>query len=237
MKKAFIINESIEFGWNKFKANFAPLLITVLIMMYGPQFLYLPAYLIFWIGFLGIALQFYPLSCIGFYTSFQLLLLMIFCSIFMRLIFYKVTLMAHDNMKFKPINIFEMIEVFLKYFAGSLLYGLIVFCGLILCIVPGIIWGIKLQFFAYLIIDKKMGPIEALTKSWNITKGSKWNLFLLGIMSLLINFAGLIAFCVGMFIAMPVTMLMYAYAYRKLLAHAEANKLPPKADSPASNTV
>ncbi|MEA3324508.1 MAG: hypothetical protein U9Q37_05135 [Euryarchaeota archaeon] len=61
---------------------------------------------------------------------------------------------------------------------GLILYGFIVVGGLILLTIPGIIWAIKFQFFDYLIVDKGLGPIDALEKSSEITRGVKWDLFI-----------------------------------------------------------
>ncbi|MBU1888281.1 MAG: hypothetical protein KKB46_03710, partial [Candidatus Omnitrophica bacterium] len=84
------------------------------------------------------------------------------------------------NDKEKPIfsDLFSCFHLFFKYIAGTILYLLIMIGGLCLLVVPGIIWMIKFQFFGFLIIDKNLGPIEALKKSYEITRGVKWNLFL-----------------------------------------------------------
>lgn len=80
---------------------------------------------------------------------------------------------------------------------------------------------IKLQFYSYFIVDKNAGPIEALKKSWAITRGVKWDLFLFGLLLGLITLAGLLALVVGLFVAIPVGLLANTYVYRKLLARAE----------------
>ena len=51
------------------------------------------------------------------------------------------------------------------FFLAMLLFELITTVGLLLLVVPGIIWGIKMQFFVYCIVDKNVGPIEALKMS------------------------------------------------------------------------
>ena len=89
-------------------------------------------------------------------------------------------------------------------------------------IVPGVIWAIKYQFFAYLIVDKKMGPWEAIQKSGEMTAGNKGNLFLLGLILALINIAGAICLLVGLFATIPTTMLAIVYVYRKLLGEVAA---------------
>ncbi len=104
----------------------------------------------------------------------------------------------------------------LNYALASILYGLITILGFILLIIPGIIFTTRLQFYSYLIVEKNMKPIEALKKSWQITKSNTWQLFLFGILLGLIILAGALALVVGLFIAIPTTMIASAYVYRKL---------------------
>ena len=101
------------------------------------------------------------------------------------------------------------------YIITNVIRQIIIIVGLILFIIPGIIFAIKLQFVDYLIVDKKMG-IDSLSKSWNMTKGVKWNLFLLWILIALINIAGALLLLVGLFITVPLSMVATAYVYRKL---------------------
>lgn len=121
-----------------------------------------------------------------------------------------------DRKKPKFEDLYIHYRLFINYFVGSLLYGLIVLVGLILFVVPGIIWAIKFHFYEYFIVDKKMGPLEALSASGKITKGNKWNLFLLGLIFFGLAILGLLAFGVGIFVVWPVAMIATAYVYRKL---------------------
>ena len=49
--------------------------------------------------------------------------------------------------------------------------------GLVCFIIPGIIILIRLTFSIYYLIDKDMGPIEAIKASWKLTRGFTWPLF------------------------------------------------------------
>jgi uncharacterized membrane protein len=98
------------------------------------------------------------------------------------------------------------------------LQALIVIGGFILLIIPGIFFALRLQFTCYLIVDKNLGPVEAVKTSWKITKGNAWNLFFLGILLGLINILGLLCLIVGLFVTVPLTMLATTFVYRKLLS-------------------
>lgn len=128
----------------------------------------------------------------------------------------KLFLKIHDGQKPTYSELLSEYPLFFKFLAASILNGIIVFIGTLLLIIPGIILSIKLQFYPYLIIDKKMGPIEALKRSWEITKGVKWNLFLFGLLMALVNLAGFLALIVGLLVTIPTTILATIFVYRKL---------------------
>lgn len=140
----------------------------------------------------------------------------------------KITLDVLDKGKGELGDIFSQTDKLVNFILGSILYVLIVLGGLILLIVPGIIWAIKYQYFSYLIIDKNMKPMEAIKKSGEITMGNKGNLFVLGLLLCLINLAGLLCLLIGLFATIPLTMVATAYVYRKLMGEvAENNAAPP----------
>ena len=122
-----------------------------------------------------------------------------------------------DKKKAELNHLFSFKSYFWQFLLGSVLYGLIVVGGFILLIVPGIIWAIKFQYYGYFIIDKKLDAIEALKKSSALTMGVKWELLGLGLVIAGINILGALCLFVGLFAALPTTLLAYAFVYRKLL--------------------
>jgi uncharacterized membrane protein len=129
-------------------------------------------------------------------------------------------LKAHDDVEHVSIMDLWHPRPFWKYIGASLLFGLIFVVGLILVIIPGIIWGIMFGFAVYLVIDKNMWPIEALKESKRITYGYKWELFLLGILSFLVALLGIICLGVGLLVAYPVIIFANVHAYRVLSQRA-----------------
>lgn len=130
-----------------------------------------------------------------------------------------ITLEFVDKKKPKLQDIYYTKKVF-NYILASIIRSVIVIFGFILFIVPGIIFSIKLQYSEYLIVDKKLDAVDSIKKSWEMTKGVKWNLFLLGILLGLINILGLLCVFVGLLITIPLSMVANAYVYRKLLGQA-----------------
>ena len=64
----------------------------------------------------------------------------------------------------------------IKLVVGSFLYMIITVLGLIAFIIPGIIIGVRLSFYCFLIIFEDFPPVEALKESYRITAGSTWKI-------------------------------------------------------------
>ena len=133
----------------------------------------------------------------------------------------KIALRFCDNEKGELADLFSQYRLFFKYLFAFILYGLIILGGYVLLIIPGIIWGIKFWFFDYFVIDKRLGPIEALKESYAITTGVKWNLFVFFLAVIGINILGALCLLVGLFATLPTTMVAWAFVYRRLLAQTE----------------
>jgi hypothetical protein len=108
--------------------------------------------------------------------------------------------------------------------ARFLLY-LGVFFGLLLLIIPGIIIALMLSQYLYLIIERKQGATQALGTSYNLTDGSKLNLFVLAIAAFGVSLLGLLACCVGIFPAIGFVNLMWAVAYLAMSGQPTADAM------------
>lgn len=129
-------------------------------------------------------------------------------------------------------DLFSGRRVLLKYFVACFLYGAIVFVGLLLFIVPGIIWGIQFMFYGYLVVDKGCGPIEALEKSSALTKGVRWELLGFYLLLFGINFLGLLCLVIGLLVTTTITLIATASAYKQLSFAASAISEAPNPDLP-----
>jgi hypothetical protein len=104
-----------------------------------------------------------------------------------------------------------------SYIVASIIAGLIIFVGLILCIIPGIIAGIILMFYGFAIVDHpETGPTQALSRSRELTQGRLGELFLFGLALLGINLVGALLCFVGLLFTYGITAVAVAYAYRSL---------------------
>jgi uncharacterized membrane protein len=139
----------------------------------------------------------------------------------------KITLKFCDQEKATYRDLFSAYRLLLNYLVGSLVYGIMVAIGFVFLIVPGIYLAVKYQFYDYLIIDKGMGPIEAIKRSSVLTEGVKRNLVLFWLALVGINILGMIALGVGLIATVPVSWLANAYVYRRLQLQADNDRAIP----------
>ncbi len=207
MEKKFVFSEAIKFAWEKMKVNFW-LFVSIFIVVIIVNLI---------TGALAkrVGSMSYIISIINYCIS-----------AFIGMGVLKITLKINDNQAVSLNDIMAGSERFVDYILTSLLYGLIIFGGLILLIVPGIIWSYKYMFMTYFVIDKNMKPMDAFRASANITNGQKMNLFLFGMLLALINLAGLLCLGVGLFFTIPTTYIATTYVYRKLLGEGVMTTIP-----------
>jgi uncharacterized membrane protein len=129
-------------------------------------------------------------------------------------------LKAARNDRLKVEDMFEAFHNYWNAVLASILVGLIVIVGFIFFIVPGIIFACKLAFTPYLVVDRKMGVIEAIKESWRLTNGHAWQVFLIGLLGIPIAMAGFICLGVGIIIAIIWITLAFAYLYHAVSSSA-----------------
>ena len=201
MGRKFPTGEAIRFGWNTMKDNigfFVALLVVAFLIKGLPQ---------------GIGKLFMKDSP---FIAFLFFLTSWIVGFVVNMGFIKVSLKFCDGIKGKLDDLLSSFDLLINFIASSILYGLIVIAGLIFFIIPGIILAIKFFFYSYFIIDKRMGPVEALKASSEATKGFKMDLLLFGMLIGLINLAGFLCLVVGLIATIPTSMVAYAYVYRVL---------------------
>ena len=145
-------------------------------------------------------------------------------------------LAAHDNPETVELSALWRPHPFWKYLGLTLLFSLIIVAVFLLgfalfaalardagfavavplVVVLGAILALMLLFSGFLVIDRGLGPIQALKESHRITRGYKWSLFGLSLLLVLVNVAGLLALVVGIFVSAPVSLLALTHAYRVL---------------------
>ena len=119
-------------------------------------------------------------------------------------------------------DMFKAFRNYLNAVLASLLVGIIIVMGLILLIVPGIIFACKLAFTPYLVVDRKMEVVEAIKTSWRMTDGHAWEVFGIGLLAIPIGIAGLLLFGVGIILSIMWVSLAFASLYHAVSTYLEA---------------
>lgn len=112
-------------------------------------------------------------------------------------------------------------ENYLHIVLANLLVFALVILGVFALIVPGIIIACRLAFVSYIVMDKKLDPIEAVELSWKLTKGHGWKIFFMGFASFFIIIFGLILMIVGIFPAIIWVCSSFATLYESVLREKE----------------
>ncbi len=130
------------------------------------------------------------------------------------LIYIVVTLV--DGGTFGFADLFARAHLVFKYLLGSIMYGVIILVGLLLLLVPGIIWGAQFSLWGFYMVEYEMGPIEALKASSRATREHR--LALIGFLAvcILLFLVGAVPLLLGWIVVWPVTSLAMAWIYRTL---------------------
>jgi uncharacterized membrane protein len=195
------IAESFTFGWETFKRNF--------LFLIG---LFLAVILVS--TFMEVAGEYDTVNSGYLRFIIEVISALVEIVLDMGLIVISLKFVAGEMPEFG--DLFSRVQFVFHYLLASLVaLGIIVF-GLVLLIVPGIYFAIRLGFFTFYIVDEGAGPLDALQKSWDLTRGRVMDLFLFWMAVVLINILGFLALVVGLFASMPVSMLMIAFVFRRL---------------------
>jgi uncharacterized membrane protein len=227
--KSFSYREVLGFGWSAMKANFW-FFVGVCVVLFLMSLLG---------QILGRIMERYP-GAIPPFWFFALFAVTFIIQIILGIGLIKITLSFCDGLKPRFSTLFNGLDCFWRYLGTGLLYGLIIGGSSIACVLPFallskvmrsprlalpgfvvffilvIILSIKFGLCFYFVVDKGLGPINALRASSRATKGAKWSLFVFGILCGLINLLGMLCFFVGLFATVPMVMVAMALVYRQL---------------------
>ncbi len=115
-------------------------------------------------------------------------------------------------------ELFAGFNKFLPIFLAALLVSIAVLVGLVLLVVPGIILALGLSQWMLLIMDRDAGAMDSLKASWEMMRGYKVSLFILGLALIGINLLGALALVVGLLVSLPFSACAGAAFYERVMA-------------------
>jgi len=132
----------------------------------------------------------------------------------MGLIRISFDILAGKSPSFK--GLFSEWKLIIPFLIAQLLYAISVGLGILLFMVPGMIFLFGFLFWPYILVDQKCSSLEALKRSWRLTQGKKWELFLFVILLAALNVVGVFILGVGLLITISISLLAIAYVYRSI---------------------
>ncbi len=143
-----------------------------------------------------------------------------------------VYLKAVRSEKFDVQDMFSVFENYLNVVLAQLLVWAIVGIGIVLFVIPGIVLLCRLAFVRYLVMDRKMEPVEAVKESWRMTRPHGLQIFFMGLLVLPIFTAGAICFGVGVIPALMWVRCAFAAMYYAA-SELEKSQAQPAGSAPA----
>jgi hypothetical protein len=129
---------------------------------------------------------------------------------------YKISLEIIDNKPIKALDIFVSLDVYWKAFVAYVITQIISVIWLVLLIVPGIIFTVRFAFAPYIIIESWMRPLQALKKSWYMTKWLARDILALNIILGLINLLWMVSLFVWLLRTVPLLLIANTYLYKEI---------------------
>jgi hypothetical protein len=223
---------SLGTGWNVMTDNFLRLFLVIIVMaiVTAPyrmfQFKFdahdLDGFPFQWVDHMDNIINW---ASIGMFAAFFGLLALLYAFLVAPVFEYgKDMIFVQAARKIKPD--FELLlrgfwENYLYIVLANLLVTALVVIGFFALIIPGIIIACRLVFVSYIIMDKKLDPIEAVELSWKLTRGHGWTIFFMGFVSFFIILFGLILIIVGVFPAIIWVSSSFATLYQSVLLEKE----------------
>ncbi len=108
------------------------------------------------------------------------------------------------------------VPYFLPLVAAGLLSGALTTLGILLLVLPGVYLAVGYIFVLPLVMDKRMDVWTAMEVSRRVVHQQWWMTFALALVAALMVLAGVLAFGIGIIIAVPVATAALMYAYEDL---------------------
>jgi uncharacterized membrane protein len=103
-----------------------------------------------------------------------------------------------------------------KFLAGQMLYLLMIVIGLLLLVVPGIYLAVRYALFGFCLATGETNLMRSFQRSAILSTGSKTYLLWILVFFLVLNVLGASLLGIGLFITIPLSVLMMTTIYRQL---------------------
>jgi len=194
------IGDAVNYGWNAYWKNVGPMVVIALVIV-------------------GINIVFSAIGGASGSVVLQVILNLIgwLLGLFLALGWFRVALEITRGIRPEVGDLFKF-EGYGPYIVASIVFGIGFFLGLVLCVIPGIIFAVVFGFYGFVAAERgnEVAPMDTLRRAAEISRGHRWQLFGLAIVLALINLVGLLACVVGLIFTSGITIIAWAYTYRRI---------------------
>lgn len=129
----------------------------------------------------------------------------------------------HKGQSLKFDNFFSGFQYFSQLVIASLVSGILVVLGVILCIIPGIYLGVSYSFMIPLILDRGLNFWDAMETSRKIVSKQWFSIFAFLLVTFLINLLGALVCGFGLLVTIPLTYGAIVAAYDDIIGIQKAH--------------
>jgi DNA-directed RNA polymerase subunit RPC12/RpoP len=112
---------------------------------------------------------------------------------------------------------------FWRVFFGQLIFTIMIYIGLVLCLFPAVYVAMVFWPFMYVLVDQDVGLIESFRRSWAMTSGNLFAIFVLGLAAMGAQMLGGLACYIGLLFTTPFMFLLFAVAYCNMTGQRTAD--------------
>lgn len=136
-------------------------------------------------------------------------------SVFMQAGVIRATLEVADGRRVEVGTFFRFDDVG-KVLVAALLVGLGTAVGIVLFVIPGLVFAFLAQFTLFFVIDKRMAPVDAIRASFTMVTRNLGAVLLLFLAVYAANLVGSALCGIGQLVSFPVGLLATTWLYRRL---------------------
>lgn len=104
------------------------------------------------------------------------------CSLILKLLAFlavtRIFLDLYEGKRTKLMELFTSYTILIPYILADMLFALLGFMGMLLFIIPGLIFMTFYYFYDIVIVDQDLPVLEAFAMSRKLIKNQGWNLFI-----------------------------------------------------------
>ena len=137
--------------------------------------------------------------------------------------FLQICLALSDGGEPKFFDTFAHLSLGPKFLAGQVLYLLMVVIGLLLLVIPGVYLAVRYALFGFCLAAGETNLARSFQHSGTLSTGAKPYLLWIFVVLLVLNVFGAGLLGLGLFITVPLSVLMMTAVYRQLSARGRVD--------------